>query len=194
MRKLIIILAIFVLLFATVLVWGVTRDRDPPPFGEDQAINCNGLPRMGNGDIDTGRMKEWTNKCVGKRMASAANRFTPGNLLEPVEIPLAGNRSTAIRELVSIDDEDKIRVVKLEKVSGGAIEVTTKIDGEDQELCLCEPEDRLSDKDNNRICKVSVSSGKCPPESERGSFAVGPDGARFQFTSLFKAKARSIKK
>lgn len=195
MRKLVIILAVFVLLFVAVLVWGVARDRDPPPDGSPE-MNCNGLPKKANGDIDTDRMDEWKERCAPKKAGPAANRFTPGTLLEPATISLNGNLASTSRSLGSIDDEDKIRVIKLAKVSGGAIEVTAEIEGEDkkQQLCLCTPGDRLTDKDNNRICRDAVKSGGCPDDSETGVFAVGQGGADLTFKSLIRAEAKSTKR
>jgi hypothetical protein len=196
MRKLVIILAVFVLLFVAVLIWGVARDRDPPGPGEAVADNCNGPPRKANGDIDTDLMDKWKENCTPTGAEKSANRFTKGTLLSPAAISLKAKGPTESRSLDSIDDKDKIRMVKLAWVSGGPIEVTAEIDGEDepQQICLSGPDKaQLSDQDNNRICRDANRSPDFPKNSATGVFAVGQGGANFTFKSLVKAEARSTK-
>lgn len=213
MRKLVIILAVFVLLFVAVLVWGVARDRDEPTLENPADQNCNGPPKRAKKDkhglpvfdenrqpveeVDTDKLGDWVEHCGPTGGKRTANRFTPGTVLEPSTIKLAGQGAIESRNLGSIKDEDKIRVVKLAKVSGGAIEVTAAIEGEEdpQQLCLCEPGDRLTDKDNkNRICGIAIKSNSCPEDNKSGVFAVGKDGAEFTFKSVVRSEAKSSKR
>ncbi len=195
MKKPIILLALFAVLMVATLVWSAGRNRDGGDSGAPGQTNCNDVPRKGNDEVDKGKLKPWMTDCFNfKRLGASANRYTSGVLLNPVTIDLPGNLRRDTRGVDGSGDEDP-RVVKLERVSGGAVEVTARQPGEDdQQLCLCDAGDALArdNQSSREICVVALEDRSCTASDQRGTITVGQRGATLEFRSVSGAQVRSV--
>jgi hypothetical protein len=202
MRKLIIILAIFVLLFVAVLIWGVARDRNPPEPGQPVADNCNGLPMKFNSEgskvVDTDRLDEWKEACAPTGAEKSANRFSRGIKLKPGSLQLASGdqQDWAVPRA---KDEESAQQVKLTLASGALVKIDASpadSDVDDQAICLCNgrfDRDQIEKCDGDwRKAEGMLSwsgSGQnakatCSDEALRGKLFFGPGGGTLRIESL----------
>lgn len=196
MRKLIIILAVFVLLFVVVLVWGVARDREPPRPGKGQPINCNGLPLDDNGDVDTDRMEEWKAYCIGDR-GKAFEGKGRGIRLNPASLQVTSDpRDWPVPQA---KDGESAQQVKLSIASPALIKVDAlPADGDvdRQSVCLCSgrfdqkaldrcdadwrnKKDRFSDVSGGQNAKAT-----CSENSNAAKLFFGPLGGSIKLEAL----------
>ena len=194
MKKPIILLALFAVLMVATLVWSVGRNRDGGGSGAPGQTNCNDMPKDGNGDVDKGKLKPWMKDCFNfKRLGASATRYTDGVLLSPAVIDLPGNLRRDSRSVGGSDDENP-RVVKLERVNGGAVEVIARQPGEDdQQLCLCNTGDALArdNKNGREICEAALEGRACTASDSRGTITIGNKGATLEFRSVSQAQVQS---
>lgn len=207
MRKLVIILAVFVLLFVAVLVWGVARDRDPPEPGVEPRDNCNGLPQkvkieggrpvIGDDgkpetEVDTDKMEDWKRDCIGDRGKSFEGKGR-GIKLNPASITISsGSQNWAVPPA---KDGESAQQVKLSIASPALVMVEAFPANDDikkQSICLCSGQfDRsIVDKCDADWRKDKVKGGSqnakptCTDDAAAAKLFFGPLGGTISLRSL----------
>lgn len=204
MRKLIIILAVFVLLFVAVLIWGVARDREGPVVEDGQPVPCKGPPKKKQLDPETGkieetinldRMDEWKENCVSKKGSNLADNLAKGVVLDPETIRVEGGQQISW-SVPPGDDEEAPQQVKLTLLSGSLVRIFAPKPNDDakkdQKLCLCAGDVLIEDL--NRECtndwigdnigKRQAKRADCNDSAKSTKVFFGPGGGDIEVEAI----------